>query len=74
MARPDSIIEYPGVPYLARGVYRQADTTQNPYRREDSTFLEAVKTGDPSKIRSDYSDAVRSLEISLAANESADTG
>jgi len=40
----------------------------------DRTFIEAVATGDRSKIRSDYLDAVRSLSISLAANKSVATG
>lgn len=37
----------------------------------DEVFIEAVKTGDPSAIRSTYSDAVTSLAASLAMNQSA---
>jgi len=37
----------------------------------DDVFLEAVRTGEAGKIRSDYSDAVRSLAVSLALNRSA---
>ena len=40
----------------------------------DSTFVEAVRTGDGSKIRSPYPDAVKSAELSIAANESLETG
>jgi predicted dehydrogenase len=40
----------------------------------DRTFIEAVRTGDGSKIRSTYSDAVKSAELSIAANESLATG
>lgn len=40
----------------------------------DQTFIEAVKTGDASKIRSSYEDAARSLEVTLAANKSLETG
>jgi myo-inositol 2-dehydrogenase/D-chiro-inositol 1-dehydrogenase len=40
----------------------------------DSTFVEAVRTGDGSKIRSTYPDAVKSAELSIAANESLETG
>lgn len=40
----------------------------------DAEFINAVKTGDFSKIRSDYADGVESLRLSLAAIESAKTG
>lgn len=45
-----------------------------PARNIDEVFLNAVRTGDPSAIRSDYADAVRTLAVSLAANESAEKG
>jgi myo-inositol 2-dehydrogenase / D-chiro-inositol 1-dehydrogenase len=37
-------------------------------------FLRALETGDRSRLRQDYADAGRSLEVCLAANESAETG
>jgi myo-inositol 2-dehydrogenase / D-chiro-inositol 1-dehydrogenase len=40
----------------------------------DEVFIEAVRTGDASRIRSPYSDAVQSLVVSLAMNESAREG
>jgi myo-inositol 2-dehydrogenase/D-chiro-inositol 1-dehydrogenase len=40
----------------------------------DRTFIDAVLTGDGSKIRSPYEDAVRTLEFTLACNESMETG
>jgi predicted dehydrogenase len=40
----------------------------------DRIFVEAVQSGDVSKIRSPYSDAVKSLAISLAANRSGKSG
>ena len=40
----------------------------------DQTFVEAARTGDGSKIRSTYPDAVKSAELSIAANESLETG
>jgi len=40
----------------------------------DRTFIDAVITGDASKIRSPYEDAVKSLEFTLACNHSMDTG
>jgi predicted dehydrogenase len=44
--------------------------TVNPYALEDEVFIRAVEKGDASKIRSTYSDAVKTLEVTLAANES----
>jgi predicted dehydrogenase len=41
---------------------------------EDRIFLDAVSSGDRSLIRSTYPDAVKTLEISVAANESMATG
>ena len=41
---------------------------------EDRTFLGAVRTGDPSGVLSTYKDAVKTLKLSLAANEAAQTG
>ncbi|MCD6351877.1 MAG: Gfo/Idh/MocA family oxidoreductase [Armatimonadetes bacterium] len=44
----------------------------DPTLAEDLAFVQAVATGDTSGIRSDYSDAVRTLAVSLAANLSAE--
>jgi myo-inositol 2-dehydrogenase / D-chiro-inositol 1-dehydrogenase len=40
----------------------------------DRTFVDAVITGDASRIRSPYSDAVRSLAFTLSCNLSMDSG
>lgn len=40
----------------------------------DRTFIDAVLTGDPSKIRSPYSDALKSVAFTLACNRSMSTG
>jgi len=40
---------------------------------EDQVFIEAVRTGDASRIRSNYSDALKTLRLTLAANESLGT-
>ena len=37
---------------------------------QDEIFVEAVKNNDPAKIKSDYNDGLKSLEVTLAANES----
>lgn len=41
---------------------------------EDRAFLDAVKTGDRSGIKSPYADGVRSTLVALAANESLEKG
>jgi hypothetical protein len=40
----------------------------------DSTFIEAVRTGDGSAIRSPYPDAAKTAILSIAANQSLATG
>ena len=40
----------------------------------DRAFLEAIRTGDRSLIRSDYEDALKSLKMAFAANKSMETG
>lgn len=40
----------------------------NPYLRESEAFLTAIRTGDRSLIRSDYSDGMRTLAVTLAAD------
>ena len=46
----------------------------NPYYVEDEAFLHALRTGDASRILSDYEDALKTHEITIAANESALSG
>lgn len=41
---------------------------------EDRAFLDAVRTGDKSKVRTDYADAFKTARLTLAANQSAETG
>jgi predicted dehydrogenase len=40
------------------------------YFEENRIFIEAVKSKDPSKIKSTYADAVQTLKVTLAANQS----
>ncbi|WP_123535480.1 Gfo/Idh/MocA family protein [Halosimplex salinum] len=47
---------------------------RNPYRAEVETFVDAVATGDPAGLRSPYGDALETFELTLAVNESIDTG
>lgn len=46
----------------------------DPLVTEDETFTKAVRTGDPSAIRSPYADALKTTEVTLAANRSMETG
>lgn len=41
---------------------------------QDRAFIEAVRTGDPSGLKSTYADAVETLRITVAANEAIATG
>lgn len=41
---------------------------------QDRAFIDAIKTNDRSLIRSDYKDAVKSLRLTMACNESALSG
>jgi predicted dehydrogenase len=42
----------------------------DPYLEEDKVFVQAVKTGNADKIRSPYSDALKTLEVTVLANRS----
>ena len=44
------------------------------YVEEDRIFIDAVKTGNTSQIRSTYGDSLKTLELTLAASRSFETG
>lgn len=44
------------------------------YKEQDEAFLNAILTGDRSLILAPYEEAMKTLEVTLAANESAQTG
>ena len=46
----------------------------NIFAVEDSAFVEGVRRNDPSKLMCSYSDAIKTLEVTLAANKSMETG
>lgn len=58
----------------AEGTDEKSWEWKAPHWRESEVFLKATETGDASGILSDYSDAVKSLAVSIAANQSAETG
>ena len=41
---------------------------------EDEAFIEAVRNNDPSRILCPYSDGLKTMEVTLAANVSMETG
>ena len=41
---------------------------------EDDTFVEAVQSGDTSKIRAPYSQAVKTLAVHMAINQATESG
>ena len=43
----------------------------DPLLEEDKLFIEAVRTGDTSRIRSSFEDAMKTLEVTIAANRAA---
>lgn len=48
--------------------------SSNTMLAEDQAFVEAVTRRDPSRVRSPYADAAKTLAVTLAAEESARTG
>jgi len=58
---------------------RSGDSTEhantgNPYLKESEAFLHAVRTGDRSRILCDYEDGYKTLKVTCAAYESAQSG
>lgn len=49
-------------------------SSRNPYQFESELFLQAVESGDRSNLRATYADGVKTLALTLAANESIRTG
>jgi predicted dehydrogenase len=57
----------------------RGETISRPWKGDwqtvmERTFIDALKSGDPSAIRSPYDDALKSLRLTLACNESLETG
>ncbi len=66
--------------WLNRATIRRADREEiydaelDAMLEGDKNFIEAVRSGDGSKVCSDYTNGVRTLEVTLAAVESAQSG
>jgi predicted dehydrogenase len=50
--------------------YECAMTNEDAQKAEVRVFLDAMRTGDPSLIRSPYDDAIKTLKVSLVADQS----
>ena len=59
---------------LQHRVEERIESRINAYQAEDRTFIDAVKSGDPSKIKSPYSDALQTHKLQMAASKSLETG
>ena len=73
----DSIFEYDHgkeVRYIKKEKIEHSPVVESSHYNSVEAFINAIKSGDKSQIRSPYSDAVRSLQLTLAANESISTG
>ena len=73
----DGIYELRGNTLTIRQSSGETHTYQhrnNPYLDEDRAFIQAVKTGKRLGIKSTYADALKTLAVTLAANQSAKTG
>jgi len=71
----DLVVEIHGDLRVIQPGYTQVFTGGvNAILEENRAFIRAVKTGDTSGIRSTYEDAVKTLAVTLACNESARRG
>ena len=57
-----------------QGEIEEYDNDVSGYVEEDRIFIDAVKSGDTSQIRSPYADSLKTLELTLAASRSFETG
>ena len=59
---------------ISSGKTEELDIKHDSYMAEIKTFIDAVKTGERFQIRSNYDDALESLKLTLAINESMEKG
>ncbi len=71
----DRVIEYDGgIKITKSNQESKTSSSLDAGLLEDQVFIEAVKNKDASRIRSTYSDAIKTLVLTLAADESMRTG
>ncbi len=73
---PDAVIELDGgqLRTIEAGREEIVRAGNNAYLEEDQVFIRAIQAGDGSGVLSSYGDAVKTLEVTMAANESARSG
>lgn len=59
---------------ISNGKRKEIKMQTDPYQAEDEAFIEAVKKDKPQIIRSPYSDALKTLKLTLAADSSLEKG
>lgn len=67
-------IHHASIKDIQSGVTSEYKESKNPFFVEDESFVHAVRTGDSSKILSNYEDAIQTHRVTVAANTSAETG
>lgn len=67
-------LTHSGLKDIEAGRITEHANRSDPYERENEAFLHALKTGDVSRIRSNYADACLTHQVTIAANESARSG
>lgn len=73
----DTVVEYDWyqeVRYFKGNCVERVSVPGSSHERAVRMFIEAVKTGNAALVRSDYADAVKTLALTLAANESIVSG
>ena len=63
-----------GMYFITEQEEKHFEPSVSSYQSCMDTFLDAIKTGDDSKIRSSYGDAIKTLSLTLAIEESIRTG
>ena len=69
----DSVIEYDWmkeVRYISNGIVETASAPDNSHYKAASTFIQAIQTKNVNLIKSTYSDSIKTLALTLAANDS----
>lgn len=72
----DVIINYEGNSItIDRGNKKETYiSSQDPMLEEDKRFIEAISRGEPEIVKSDYPDAVKTLEVTLKSHQSMEKG
>ncbi len=59
---------------ITNGKKEEVKMTIDPYQSENDLFIKAIKENNPEIIKSPYSDALKTLKLTLAANTSLERG